>query len=415
MRIDVFFDAFPHRAKPNMEAQLVEWQRQGQRLRIFSLGRIGNATSAFPVTFLDSIRSNPVRMIWKMLSRALHQPSRTWRIIRTAPGVRTALQRLARDAQLPVDPPDVHYIHNLAAAVPFSYLKAAAPNTTHAIYYHGGELPGVPQISAQQAATALGCADIVFSNTRASIDEVVSRGAPRERTACVPTAICIDRFRLPTDRRYLPEGQWRFVCIGRMSPEKGFESALQAFAELHRRNVSFELTLIGDGPIRPLLEALAAHLQLDDSVQFLRHLDFTTLIPRLAEFDALVLSSVAVAGSNWRETQGTVMQEAMLMGAVVVASDLGGVRESVPAELHDYLYPPGSVDDLVDRLESLMHLDEPALRRLSHAARRFVVDNYDIRSVNQHLLERLAACRGIDPTTASTDDPSPTANAVSPR
>jgi glycosyltransferase involved in cell wall biosynthesis len=401
MRIDVFFDAFPHPAKPNMEAQLLEWQRQGQRLRIFSFGRIGNATSAFPVTFLESIRSHPVRMIGKMVSRALHEPSRTWRIIRTAPGVRAALKRLERDAQLPADPPEVHFMHNLAAAVPLSYLKAACPNTTHAIYYHGGELPGVPQIPAPQAATALGCADIVFSNTRASIEEVVARGAQRERTACAPTAFRIDRFQLPTDRRYLPEGRWRFVCVGRMSPEKGFDSALKAFAALRQRNVPLALTLIGDGGMRCRLEALADRLQLGDSVHFLGHLDIEALIPRLADFDALVLSSVPVAGSNWRETQGTVMQEAMLMGTVVVASDLGGVRESVPAGLHAYLYPPGSVDGLVDRLAALMRLDEAALRDLSHAARSFVVENYDIRIVNQRLLDRLAACRGIDPTPAT--------------
>lgn len=394
MKIDVFFDAFPHPAKPNLETQLLEWQRQGHCLRIFSLGPIGNATTAFTVTFLKGLRQQPFRMMWRVLSRVFETPARSWQIVRNAPGFRVAAKRLARDAQLPPDSPDVHFMHNLTVAVPFSYLEAAAPSATYAIYYHGGELPGVPQISAANAADALGRAELVFSNTPASVAEVIGRGACRERTICAPTSFDIKQFQLPADRRYLAGGRWRFVCVGRMAPEKGFDLALKSLSALRQRNLPCELTVIGDGPEQSALEALVDRLYLHDTVRFMGRLEFSALIPQLAEFDVLILSSVPVAGSNWRETQATVMQEAMLMGAVVVASDIGGARDSLPPELHRYLFPPGSVDELTDRLHALMQLNEPALRALSEIARRFVVENYDIRQVNGLILSRLAACRG---------------------
>lgn len=152
MKIDVFFDAFPHPAKSNLETQLLEWQRQGHRLWSFSLGLIRNATSAFTVTFLKGLRQQRFLMTRKIFSRVFEAPARSWRIARNASGLQVAIKRLARDAQHPPDSPDVHLMHNLALALPFSYLEAAMPSANYAIFYHGGELPGVPQIPTQDAA-----------------------------------------------------------------------------------------------------------------------------------------------------------------------------------------------------------------------------------------------------------------------
>ncbi len=391
MKIDVFFDAFPHIAKPNMETQLLEWQRQGHQLRVFSLGGIGGASSAFPVKFIRTLRHRPIRLTFGILWCCATRPARSWRTLRRARNPIGAMKLLALDTQLPSDPPDVHFIHNLTAGVQLCYLKTTWPAVTLAIYYHGGELPGVPQIPAKGAADALQCADIVFSNTQASIDEVVARGAARERTACAPTSFPLEQFRQPEGRRHLPGNQWRFVCLGRLSPEKGFDIALNAFAELRRHTSAFDVTIIGDGPTLQSLKALSDRLQLQDTVRFLGHIDSSRLIPLLAEFDAMILSSIPIQGSNWRETQATVMQEAMLMGTIVVASDIGGVRESLPPVLRPYLYRPGSAEELLERLLSLTALDREALRALSEVARGFVMEHYDIRKVNEKLLARVAS------------------------
>lgn len=394
MRIDVFFDAFPHPAKPNLETQLLEWRRQGHNLRIVSLGRIGSATSAFPVRIVYTLRQRPVRLALKMLVRALRHPARTRRILRDGFPFKLKLKQLATDAQLFPDPPEAHFIHNLAAAVRFSYLKYALPTLPLAIAYHGGELPGVPQISSAEARTALQQADLVFSNTQASIAEVVSRGADPQRAFRAPTAFPIDRFPFSAQRAYLPGKRYRFVCVGRMAPEKGFDVALEAFAGLRRFITNFEVTLIGDGPEFAPLNALADELKMREFVRFTGHVDSAVLIPMLGEFDVFVLSSRPIAGSNWVETQAAVMQEAMLMGAVVVASDIGGVRESLPPSLHPYLYPPGSVRELLERLLAVTALDATALRELGHASRCFTTENFDITRVNSALLDRLATlCR----------------------
>jgi len=391
MRIDVFFDVYPHPAKPYFEAQLSEWQHQGQVLRLFSLGQIPGAKSQFDITHIGTLRQRPVQLCCKVALRILTHPARCMRIWRSERRVVDKVKRLVTDAQLPADAPDVYFMHNLATAVHFSYLAHAAPHTRLAIYYHGGEIPGVKQIPFEAASRALGRAQVIFSNTEASVAEAISRGAPPARTARVPVGFPLERFVLPADRTYLPDNRWRFVCVGRMAPEKGFGVALRAFAALRAHIPSFEATFIGGGPELLRLKQLSSELNLDDVVRFRGHVEFDALVPLLARFDALVLSSVPVTGSNWTETQATVMQEAMLMRTVVVAADIGGVRESLPPALHAYLYTPGSVPELRDRLIALAACDRQRLRELSAIAHEFVLTHYDIRAINEKLLHRLGS------------------------
>jgi glycosyltransferase involved in cell wall biosynthesis len=392
MRIDVFFDVYPHPAKPYFEAQLTEWRRRGQVIRLFSLGQIPGAHSEFPITFIHTLRRHPLRLSGKILFRLLTNPARSARIWSSERGFREKIKRLATDAQLPVDAPDVYFMHNLATAVHFSYLRNAAPATAIAIYYHGGEIPGVRQIPFEESAQALGRAHIVFSNTDASVKEVVARGASAERTARIPVGFPLERFSVPSDRCYLPGGSWRFVCLGRVAREKGFDMVLRAFARLKQRTQNFTLTLIGTGPELPNLKELAGMLALADSVRFAGYIEsYQEMVNRLGTFDALIFSSLPVQGSNFRDTQACVMQEAMLMGACVIASEIGGIRESLPPGLHPFLYRPGSEDELLSRLSNLMSRDAVTVQTLAQSARRFVLENYDIHRVNGELLAKLAA------------------------
>ena len=79
------------------------------------------------------------------------------------------------------------------------------------------------------------------------------------------------------------------------------------------------------------------------------------------------------------------------MGTSVIASDIGGIRESLPRALHPYLFTPGSYQELLARLSAVMAADETALRKLAQTARRFVEEHYDIRDVNRKLLARLTS------------------------
>lgn len=82
----------------------------------------------------------------------------------------------------------------------------------------------------------------------------------------------------------------RLVCIGRLSPEKGVDHLLRAFAHLRNLDVSPfpQLAILGDGPTRAQLEAQCAALGLSDVVTFRGYLSRTQLSMELMLADLCV-------------------------------------------------------------------------------------------------------------------------------
>ncbi|WP_294614463.1 glycosyltransferase, partial [uncultured Roseovarius sp.] len=105
-----------------------------------------------------------------------------------------------------------------------------------------------------------------------------------------------------------------FVWIGRMVPYKGADLAIRALAAAP---VDIRLTLYGDGPERPRLEALVAALGLEPRVRFAGWLSHAALAETLSQFRALVFPSL-------KEANGIVMQESMAIGLPVLALRWGG-------------------------------------------------------------------------------------------
>ncbi len=77
------------------------------------------------------------------------------------------------------------------------------------------------------------------------------------------------------------------------------------------------------------------------------------------------------------------------MGLVVVASDIGGVSESIPEVMREFLFASGDYGQLADNIERLLLPGEAALQKLGVQGRDFVLRNYDVRELNRHILASL--------------------------
>lgn len=155
----------------------------------------------------------------------------------------------------------------------------------------------------------------------------------------------------------------RLVMVARYGAQKDHPTLLRALAAL--RHHAWELDLIGDGPLRAETEALARQLGLGDRVHFLGQRNDVDRRLAAAQISLLI--------TNWEGFPLSIL-EAMRAGMPVVASDVGGVAESVRDGENGFLVPRGDVDVLRDRLERL--LADPGLRgRLGTSGReRFVRD-----------------------------------------
>lgn len=159
---------------------------------------------------------------------------------------------------------------------------------------------------------------------------------------------------------------------------------------LARGPAHHELHVLGDGPMRPALEAQASALGLGQRVAFHGMLSQQECADLLANCDALVLPSM-------RECGGAVVLEAMALGLPVIATDWGGPADYVTPET-GILIPPTSHESFVQGLhEAMLRLGEnPALRaQLGAAGLKRVETEFDWERKIDRILEIYAEAAGI--------------------
>lgn len=150
--------------------------------------------------------------------------------------------------------------------------------------------------------------------------------------------------------------------VGRLSREKGLDVLVRALPRLSRDDVS--LAIVGDGPQREPVEALARELGVA------HRLDWCGRVPDAAPlfraFDLFVLSS---------RTEGTpmVVFEAMAAGVPVVATRVGGVPDQMSTRT-GYLVPPEDPVALAHILDESLGSEAESLRRATAARERLEGD-----------------------------------------
>jgi glycosyltransferase involved in cell wall biosynthesis len=147
---------------------------------------------------------------------------------------------------------------------------------------------------------------------------------------------------------------FRIGYVGRLVEQKGILDLIEAAARL---SGSWQLVLVGAGPLRPRIEALAKGLGVAGRLEILAGLPSARMPEVIGSLDVLVLPSRT--RSNWKEQFGRVLVEAMACQVPVVGSDSG----EIPRVIGDagLVFPEGEVGALVAHLEALRA--DPALRR----------------------------------------------------
>jgi glycosyltransferase involved in cell wall biosynthesis len=165
-----------------------------------------------------------------------------------------------------------------------------------------------------------------------------------------------------------PTGRCVIGYIGRLVPEKGVVDLLRAVAGLEG---NWAVRLLGSGPDRGRLSAVAEELGIAERVTFHGQIPSLKVPAHLAQLHVLVLPSHTRA--NWQEQFGRVLPEAMVSGVPVVGSDSG----EIPSVIGDagLVYPEGDVGALRAHLQALM--GDPALwHELAERGRERVLARY---------------------------------------
>jgi glycosyltransferase involved in cell wall biosynthesis len=174
----------------------------------------------------------------------------------------------------------------------------------------------------------------------------------------VPISCGIDR------RNYTPiigpRAQNRILFVGRLTGEKKVDVVLHALAELDPAlDVHFDIA--GGGDQRKALEALSHHLGLESRVTFHGRVTDEQLRDLYSHASLFVIASIA-------ELQSIVTMEAMASALPVVGANAVALPHLVHDGENGYLFEPGNVDDLAEKLAKVLTAGPAEYERMQKAS-----------------------------------------------
>lgn len=216
--------------------------------------------------------------------------------------------------------------------------------------------------------------------------------APEEITVIRTGKECADTPPAPRGNG----GPRRLVVTSQLNPDKGHADLLQALAALAGEGLDFRLDVVGEGSSAHSLRELACSLGIDGRLTF--HGFQSNVRAFLDRADVFVLPSRSEGLPN-------TLLEAMALGLLPVARDVGGVREVWPPELTPFLADsergdPLRGDDLREPLRRALTCGPESLAEHRLAAWRACRENFDLKTQTTRLakwLSQLAGQRAHNP------------------
>jgi len=174
------------------------------------------------------------------------------------------------------------------------------------------------------------------------------------------------------------------VAVARLAEQKGLPLLIEAAAAVATTHPDLQLRIVGDGPLRPVLERQVRALGLVENVFLVGPLDGTGVRDAMLASRAFVLPSFA-------EGLPVVLMEALALRRPVIASAIAGTPELVDARC-GWLVPAGSVDALATAMRDA--LDAPAARldAMGEVGHARVLAMHDARANAGRLADLFGRC-----------------------
>lgn len=228
---------------------------------------------------------------------------------------------------------------------------------------------------------SLARADAIVATSPNYLETSTVLQAHRGRCHILPYGIPVEQFEQVDDAgvasirdRY---GRRLVITVGRLIYYKGFDVLVRAM-----RDVDGSLLVVGDGPLRGELEALAGNLGIAGRVHFLGEIQNRDIVPYYRASDVFALASVARS-----EAFGIVQLEAMTCGLPVVNTSLdSGVPYISLHGVTGLTVPPNDAGALGAAISALLDDDERRAR-LGAAARLRVAEEFAAPVMGRRMLE----------------------------
>lgn len=213
---------------------------------------------------------------------------------------------------------------------------------------------------------------------------LMRRGVKGDKIVHIPNAVNLDRLRfseeeLDARRRELclPQGIRLVGMVGRLAPVKNFGLFLRAAKRVIDAGIKAMFVVIGDGPLRPELEAMATGLGIRN------HIIFTGFREDVLQLVSLLDLFVLCSDS---ETFPLALIEAMALKKPAIATNVGGVPEIIDHDVDGWLCPARDELSLADAVIHLL-TDEKKAVEIGRRAYHKVTANFALSGMTNKLLD----------------------------
>ncbi|MGR7921046.1 glycosyltransferase [Zobellella denitrificans] len=236
-------------------------------------------------------------------------------------------------------------------------------------------------------------ADLVITLTNELADELVARGAHRERIVIAPNAVDAERFvPRPADQEIarqlnLQAGVPVIGYAGSAVAYEGLELLLDALAELKKAAIPFHFVLVGDGKVMDTVKARAKQLNIENECRFTGRVPFDEVPRYLSCMDIMPVPRLSSAVTEMVSPLKPL--EAMAMAKAVVLSDVSPHKTFAGNNERARLFTKDSLASLTSTLKELI-ADPRERERLGHAARTWIEQERTWNQVTGHYSQALA-------------------------
>jgi len=412
MRVGYVLKMFPRLSETFILNEVLELERQGLELRIFSLKRPAEAVFhaqtklvRSPITYLpENIFYAPFRVfrgqfhVWLKFRRAWRRALRNaLRAVRTNRDI-SALLAFCQACWLIHELGDTRHLHAHYANVPakVALIVHRITGVSYSITTHAKDIFQNDPFASPKLQERAARARFVVANSRFSAGQIRAGLNGQGEIHTVYNGLDLGAFPLRKTGPLEP----KILSVGRLVEKKGFCDLIAACQLLKERKVKFTCELIGTGRLSNVIKERIRGCGVGDCVKMVGPLSQEVLRGHYERAMVFALPCIEAADGD-RDILPNVVKEAMAVGVPVVTTQLDGIEELIEDGVSGLLVQPGDVPALAAKLELLLN-DFKLRQNLATQGRKVIEERFD-RRANVAQLKKLLMDAIQGPVVYSAD------------
>lgn len=381
--VAVFLSRFPSVTETFILREITELERQGQPVRLVPMLKetpkvVHEAARAWTPRALytkyvspsilaanaATLLRHPLRYLWllvRLIAGTIAKPGTLARTLLVFPKSVFIARQLQRE--------NIKHIHAHFATYPttMALIVAKLTDITFSFTVHAHDIQVDRSLLRWKLRETRFVRSISDFNKR-FLEELYPKEA-RGKISVVHVGIEPEKYEENSRRARVESEVPHILCVAAHRPYKGLPFLIEACRILKSEGIRFECHVLGDGPMRAELEALAASTGVADVFHLLGPRPENVVADMMRDTTIFVLPSI-IASDGQMEGIPVALMEAMASARAVVTTSIAGIPELVDHDASGLLVPPSDARALAEAMKTLLRDPERAAAMGRHGQKK---------------------------------------------